>query len=918
MKVMLESILKDTDISQLPELWHPQDKVVKQFSRDKNLFRFQQTALENAAKTLWLYYGQENESKPGAQLESCYRHRDDNAAEIISKFGANRMSFWMATGSGKTLIIVKLIELISLLSERGNIPERDIMFLVYRENLLNQFKIHVDEYNDSNFGKKINLISLQEYERVKNEDALPLSNTINVFYYRADLFIKEQSTAKKINPDSCDNNGDWYVFLDEAHKGDREDSKLQQIYSQFARNGFLFNFSATFIDPIDLITCAYNFNLEKFIEDGFGKNISVLGEDIPGFRDQNEVFRDEEKQKIVLKSLILHTYIRQRLEKIKKHNEELYHHPLLLTIVNTVTDKKSDLRMFFTEIEKIARGDIQNNLFTSARAELAKELKHARYIFDGQSIRINDKALSRIEYKHILKAVFNTTRQGKIEAIQVPFNNQEIVFKMQTSPEPFALIRIGDISPWVKQILKNYEFIERYNDESIFDKINDDSSNINILMGSRTFYEGWDSNRPNIILFINIGVGKDSKKFILQAVGRGVRIEPVKNKRKRIQNLNSMEIDYKLVDQIKDDILPLESLFIFGTDAANLKEVMVSLKPEENFNLGGEFVVNPDAKDKLLIPVYAKSDELISDQQGKYPISESDLNQVKCLFNELSDKILLVKYDCSLDVLRRVRKQMEKMLHYKETRSIGNAEFIIGRLFEYYNLRGKEFRKFKKLEKDDIVHFRHITFRKSRRYEEIKKKIQDVLLKKRQDSFNFDSGETLNIKYLANHYYHPLIVSNEDKTEYLSHIIDTESEVKFIEKLEEETEALDEKFDWWMFSKLDETLDKIYIPYHNRKQNKNSEFHPDFIFWFGKGKSYHILFIDPKGTAYTDYQHKVQGYTDIFGEVGEEKTSQKHGKDIRVYLRFFGDDTAQIDRLYKKYWIDEISAIPKILLNSSS
>ena len=50
-------------------------------------------------------------------------------------------------------------------------------------------------------------------------------------------------------------------------------------------------------------------------------------------------------------------------------------------------------------------------------------------------------------------------------------------------------------------------------------------------MGSRSFYEGWDSNRPNIINFINIG-GRDAKKYVLQAIGRGVRIEPYKGKRK--------------------------------------------------------------------------------------------------------------------------------------------------------------------------------------------------------------------------------------------------------------------------------------------------------------------------------------------------------------------------------------------------
>jgi restriction endonuclease len=56
-------------------------------------------------------------------------------------------------------------------------------------------------------------------------------------------------------------------------------------------------------------------------------------------------------------------------------------------------------------------------------------------------------------------------------------------------------------------------------------------------MGSRSFYEGWDSNRPNLLLFVNIGVGSDAKKFVLQSVGRGIRIEPQKNMRKRLQNL---------------------------------------------------------------------------------------------------------------------------------------------------------------------------------------------------------------------------------------------------------------------------------------------------------------------------------------------------------------------------------------------
>ena len=917
MNTTLQDILKETDIDGIPQLWHPQGKTFKQFSRDKNLFRFQQDALTNAIKTLWLYYthdfGHENE-KPGEYLESLYRFRDSNATKIINKFGTNRMGFWMATGSGKTLVIVKLIELISLLMKRKRIPERDIMFLVYRENLLNQFKAHVEEYNASGFGKVINLIDLQEYGQIKNENVTPFFDTVNVFYYRADLFVEKQSTAKKINPASCDNNGNWYVLLDEAHKGDSGDSKLQQIYSDFARNGFLFNFSATFVDEVDLVTCAYNFNLEKFIESGFGKKICVLGKDVLGFRKRNGIFQEEDKQKIVLKSLILHTYIKQHLQKIRKHNNDLYHNPLLLSIVNTVTDKGSDLRMFFSEIEKIARGNIRSNLFASARAELVEEGKRWCYIFDNQNINIDDKALSKIEYEHVLKAVFNTTRQGTIEVIRVPGNSQEIVFKMQTSSEPFALIRIGSISAWVREILANYEFTERYDDESIFNKINEDSSNINILMGSRAFYEGWDSNRPNIILFINIGVKKDSKKFILQAIGRGVRIEPVKNQRRRLRSLVSGEIDHELAARIKKDFLPLETLFVFGTDAANLKEVTISLKREQSFPLGNEFIINPNAKNKqLLIPTYIKSEELISDEQQKYPISKDDLRETKNFFNALSDKIMLVKYDCSPQVLRITREKLGEMKHDKKANSIRNPEFLAGRLLDYYNLRNWKFDKFNELTDQDIVHFKHITFRKSPRHNEIREKIQKVLLEKKQSSFIFDSGATLDIKYLTNHYYHPLIASSKDKIEYLTHIIDVESNVKFIKELEAGISILNKKFRWWMFSKLDKNLDKIYIPYYNWAQNRYDRFHPDFIFWLENKKGYHILFINPKGTERTSYQHKVEGYEKFFGAAGREKILREHGKDIRVYLRFFGGDKSKVPKPYKNYWINSISEISKIL-----
>ncbi|NIN99778.1 MAG: DEAD/DEAH box helicase family protein, partial [Anaerolineae bacterium] len=55
--------------------------------------------------------------------------------------------FWMATGSGKTLILVKLIELLKRLIELQEIPDYDILVLTHRDDLIAQLKTHVQEFN---------------------------------------------------------------------------------------------------------------------------------------------------------------------------------------------------------------------------------------------------------------------------------------------------------------------------------------------------------------------------------------------------------------------------------------------------------------------------------------------------------------------------------------------------------------------------------------------------------------------------------------------------------------------------------------------------------------------------------------------------------------------------------------------------
>lgn len=140
-------------------------------------------------------------------------------------------------------------------------------------------------------------------------------------------------------------------------------------------------------------------------------------------------------------------------------------------------------------------------------------------------------------------------------------------------------------------------------------------------MGSRSFYEGWDSNRPNVITFINIGTGTDARKFVLQSVGRGTRIEPLRGKRRRLASLvNAGEIDDLLFQQAKPFLPAIESLFIFGTNRTALESVFKELDQEKDKPEGVEIAleVNPVARDGrlLLVPTYRIADRPLIEQRA--------------------------------------------------------------------------------------------------------------------------------------------------------------------------------------------------------------------------------------------------------------------------------------------------------------
>ena len=976
MNLYLQNIVENFNQNNLPADWLGVD--FKEFSKEKSLFDYQQKALENALKALFLYYEQYEKNKSafykhyqnnGLNQDLSYNIKKEsktlkylleydkeypiNDDKISFEYFINRMSFWMATGSGKTLVIVKLLELLGYLMQNNKIPKKDILFLTYRDDLIDQFQKHIDEFNNAGHNISINLIDLKQYASYKQNPTLKFGNTLDVYFYRSDLISDEQKD-KIVNYNNYDNNGNWYILLDEAHKGDREDSKRQTFYSILSRNGFIFNFSATFTDDRDYATCVYNFNLARFIEEGYGKHIYISKENIKALEKKQD-FTDAEKQKILLKIFTLQAAINKQFEEIRKISNDLYHKPLLLTLVNSVNTDDSDLEIFFKEIEKIALGNGNKEILEKAKEEIIAELSsnEAKFEFEAKQLNQNlQDIIQNLNYSDILSYVFNSSTNGKIEVLKIPSNKQELIFKLATSDRPFALMKIGDISEWIKNKLSNYEIIEKFDNESIFRNLNN-NEDISILMGSRSFYEGWDSNRPNIILFINIGKGTDAKKFVLQSIGRGVRIEPLPNKRSRAVYLyNNQEIDNDIFNKIKDYIEPLESLFVFGTKADNLKEVIETLKQEKpEVLLGDLFEINPAVKDKdLLIPVYRDSDKIIVEEKDivKYPIHPDDYEMVKNYFIYINEKVALSKYDCDVRVLNKIKvgfngHKKDYFIETKEQLKINNPEFLLQNIFKHFSNKTKEFQTFKKLD-EEIIHFKRINITADKlnslrqkiekvknakdkekveslidkefdegkiSREEYKQKIKEIesnIVKEAESTYS--TNERLKIKYIANHYYLPVALTESEQQDFIQHIIKHKSEVEFVNELEtylQQENNFFKQFDWWFFSKLDETLDQVYIPYYNPKTNRIDKFKPDFIFWFKKGEEYTILFVDPKGTEHTDGYRKIDGYSRIF-ETGEQKGSRDfsyNGFTINTKLLLKSRrGIAEVLDNYKRYWFD--------------
>ncbi|TLD86571.1 DEAD/DEAH box helicase family protein [Helicobacter sp. MIT 05-5294] len=896
------------------------------FSYDITLQDYQIAALKSAITTLKLYLH---------DSETLYQSYLDAQTGIplkdkIQKETINTASFWMATGSGKSIVMIKLIALLQHLFVQKELLQKPIMLLVPNDKILEQFKNHIREYNAYQ-SENIIMKDLKDYESTIAHTSL-LDDSI-IFIGRSDLLetsenVGKDSKAKRLNYKNFLNEQGWIVLLDEAHKGDYTDSVRKSYIRELARGieressnpkGFIFNFSATFSDSFDLQTCVFNYNLEKFNREGYGKNIAVLDSDLKSFKDT----QNHEEQIIrILESFILFCAIKQHKQKIlsnfsnfaesKKHKLQ-YHNPLIIAVADKVNTKDAGIRLYFEAILSILKLDRD---ITEIAKSLSEKLQNQVLYFESISF---DKefleCIAAIDSKILRKEIFYANETSAVEACKIKGNNKELCFKSKNADKPFLLLNIGSIKEWEKQYLLELG-IESGEDitSGYFQSINESNSPIQIMMGSRVFSEGWDSNRVNLICFINIG-SKNAKKYVLQTIGRGVRIEPFRGVRKRLEKCQSLE--YQTKESLCKGSLGIETLFIMASQNTAIEGILEGLedfiqtKPLNGF-------VKSKTFEPLLVPKYKDSSEL----RKTYKISQQDFENLQNYIESFDEDVLLLHEniqakDLGYSILLKIHEKKGIEI-FGDTKTL-EAKNALKTLNHFFQSPSKIFERFEPLS-DEICHYQKFSSTLDIMIvEEMNKRIKELILAKNSETKeeleqkgvlkeyidtilqSLQEQKTAEVygyildSTLQEHYYNPLVIDKANKGEII-YAIKEQSEIEFIEDLQKYVKNKDNalKEYQWCFSRIVENVDSIFIPYFDEEIQEMRKFYPDFIFWFKhkQTQEYKIFFIDPKGLRHTDNaRYKLKGFKNIFN-----KDSLKlDALNIKVLLFYYNKQNYPIE-----------------------
>lgn len=440
----------------------------------------------------------------------------------------NKIAFWMATGSGKTLLMhVNILQYQHYLAlhDRGRTINR-VILLTPNEGLSRQ---HLAEFALS--GIEADLFA-------KDSPALFAGRAVEIIDIHK---LAERSGEKTIAVEAFER--DNLVLVDEGHRGSSasEEGEWMRRRQELCAEGFSFEYSATFGQAVKAsgarglagvyARCIlFDYSYKYFYGDGYGKEYRILN---------LEDDREERKRQRYLAACLLAFYQQQRLyaDRAAEFRPFLLERPLWIFVggsvnavrtqagrqVSDVTDILLSLASFADPARKHeVIGLIEQ--FMAGRSGLLDI--RGNDLFSGAFTYLGRLGLSPEEvYADVLRVLYNAPAGGALHVVNLKGTDGEIALQLGDH-DPFGVINVGDAARLCK-LCEEYrtELVvdEREFSGSLFHGLNEPASCINVLIGSKKFTEGWSSWRVSTMGLMNIGRTEGSE--IIQLFGRGVRLK---------------------------------------------------------------------------------------------------------------------------------------------------------------------------------------------------------------------------------------------------------------------------------------------------------------------------------------------------------------------------------------------------------
>lgn len=851
----------------------------------------------------------------------------------------NKLAFWMATGSGKTLLMH--LNYYQYLHYYPNVPE-NVLLVTPNEGLSEQ---HISEMCKSG-------IPCKRFDATTSGLFGAQEQTVKVIEITK-LVEEKTGSGKSVEVSYLE--GPNLVFVDEGHKGAGSEAQTwRNRRAALAEGGFTFEYSATFGQGIGGAgteieeeygkAILFDYSYPHFYEDGYGKDYRIL--------NLEQTLDRSLSNRYMLANLLtfyeqIRCYEANRSVFYNRYNVEP---PLLVYIGHTVTAGKTWSGLGNTDRRSLS--DVQeqvrflHSVLTNARNWVPEaidailsdraglERGDGKSMFSDAFPTLRSSTLDgETIYADMLRSIFHVSAPSNLNLVNLSSAEGEIGLRTSTSNRFFGLINIGDAAHFLRvaqERMPEVPIVDQKFTDSLFRTINQQDSSINILIGAKKFIEGWDSWRVSNMGLMNIGRGEGPQ--IIQLFGRGVRLLGQDRSLKRstfiedahpenlrlLETLNIFGVRAKYMAQFRDylaqegiDVEDRELVVIATEPGAEFKGkglLVVRREIAASFEESKRFRLEVDSDCLPVVDLMPRVEMLVSEGLSeKVPITEQvqDRRWIEDRYLRLLDwdrlfckawqfrtargyDNLLIELEALKDILRSQQYELccpATMLEVHTFADVRHLEeialMILRKYIERFYVRAyrqweQEHMAYQVLDEEDENLISAFEARVKRSATGFLKTLHEML----GDSslYNNDIGLPHRVHF-DRHLYFPLLVEDQDAVVKYSPSGLNAGERDFVQKLREyvETEggALLEERDMELFLLRNQTRGRGVGFLVG-----DGHYFPDFILWLKGDDRQHIVFIEPHGFQHEgslDKNPKVKLHKQI--KKDERILNQREGRD---------------------------------------